>query len=134
THVEAASATKSAYNTSRREYYVYHTVDQARSEGSIPQEFLDSLGDEADQYSFVRWYVSGSATGSQPFLMTVNDSFDGTVIHYLDSLHQNSETLNVSGRMLGAQGVQVPNGDGTYSTGDVLSEDGETVSAVLFDG
>ena len=133
THIEAASATKSAYNTTRREYYVYHSPDLALSEGSIPQEFIDQL-DDPSQYSFVRWYVSGSATGSQPFKMVIKDTFNGTVVHYLDALHQQSETLNVSGKMLGVQGALVPDGDGEYKTGNVVSTDGQTVSAVLYDG
>ena len=135
THVQAASATKSALNTSTREYYVYHSLEKARSSGGIPQEFLDLLGDEADQYSFARWYVSGSATGSQPFRMTVNDTFDGTVIHYKDALHQDSEELQAEGRILGVQGALVPNESGEFVTGNVVAPgDGQSVSAVLYNG
>ena len=151
THVDAASATKSAYNTSTRRYYVYHDVGEpgtsdpgaamALDGGNMPQEFLTFLesklgeGETADDYSFARWYVSGSMTGSQPALMTVNDTYNGEVIHYLDPLHQETETLDVHGFLLGVQGAQVkdPN-TGVYATGNVVSADGESVSAVLYDG
>ena len=134
THVDAASATKSAFNTSSREYYVYHTKEAATSKGGIPAEFLAQLEDP-DEYSFARWYVSGSATGSQPFHMTVTDSYDGTVIHYLDAQHQQSETMNVEGRILGVQGALVENEEGQYVTGNVVAEgDGQSVTATIYDG
>ncbi len=147
THVVAASATKSAFNTSTREYYVYHKVGDRNTEesamysagGNMPEEFLEVLTDQGldpDDFSYARWYVSGSMTGSQPALMTVNETYNGEVVHYLDALHQETEILDVEGYILGVQGALVKDeSTGTYSTGNVASEDdGETVSAVLYDG
>lgn len=137
THTEAASATKSAFNTTSREYYTYHTVDAAKK-ANLPAEFTDKMeaqGKNLEDYSYIRWYVSGSATGSQPFLMTFTDSYNGTVLHYKDALHKEYDTLNVDGLMLGVQGALVWDESAKkYVTGNVVSEDFQNISAVLYDG
>lgn len=101
TYVEAASASKTAYNPTTKEYYLYWDTPS-----NIPASFLP---EHADEYCYVRWYVSGQAEGNQPFTMTVSD----TVTDEYDSV------------MLGIQGA-----DGK----DIKSTDGKTVSAQLFSG
>lgn len=69
THVEAASASKTAYNSTSRDYYLYWNTPE-----NIPEEFLPA---NPDDYVYVRWFVSGQAQGNQPYTMTVTDSANG---------------------------------------------------------
>ena len=69
TAVSAASATKTAYNSSSRSYYLYWNVPN-----NIPSEFLP---ESPQDYVYVRWYVSGQAQGNQPYVMTVTDDSSG---------------------------------------------------------
>ena len=66
TYVEAASASKTAYNPSTKEYYIYWDVPE-----NIPASFLP---ENSEDYCYVRWYVSGQVEGNQPFTMTVSDT------------------------------------------------------------
>ena len=69
TYVEAASATKTAYNPTTKEYYLYWDVPS-----NIPSDFLP---ENPENYIYVRWYISGQAQGNQPFTMTVTDNSSG---------------------------------------------------------
>lgn len=101
TLIQAASAVKSAYNFTTKEYYAYHELPS-----SLPQALAP---EHPEDYFYVRWYISGSATGGQPFTMTVTDT------------PENAYGCIV----LGAEGV---------AEGTVKSLDGKTVSAVLYEG
>lgn len=123
TQVEAEYAGKTAYNSGKRNYDVWW---ESIPDG-IPDELLDVLraslpeGANPEDYGFVRWFVSGTALGNQPFDMYAEDTI---------AMGDDGEPL-YGGIMLGASHALVTeeNPDGIYP-----SEDGISVKAMLFHG
>ena len=79
TNVEVASAHKTARDSSSGRVMVYHRGSD------VPDEVKSMLpvGEDARDYLFVRWYVSGSAVGNQPFSLDASDvprASDGGVV------------------------------------------------------
>ena len=108
TYVEVTKAEKTAYNYTSGTYNIWWE----ERPGDMPEELLEVLpGGSAskDEYVYVRWYVSGEAKGSQPFKMYVDDTIAG----------------EFGGVMLGVSNC---------AEGTVVSADGKTVHALLFDG
>ena len=107
THVDATYANKTAYNSASKGYDVWW--DGAPSD--MPEELLKALpkGSKPEDYGYVRWYVAGAASGSQPFNMYVEDTVDEAY----------------SGIMLGVSHC---------AEGTVVSKDGKTVKALLYSG
>lgn len=101
TSVEVSTAKKIAYDSVQNKYTVYWATPS-----DIPSTLLPA---NVNDYVYVRWYISGSAVGSQPFVMTVTDTV----------------TNQYGGIMLGASGTL----DGT-----VKSTDNKTVTARLYNG
>ena len=100
TAIRVAAATKTAYSSASRKYNIYFNAN------SVPQALLP---ENPDDYFYVRWYVSGTASGNQPFTMTVSDTAEDAY----DCV------------MLGVDGAV---------EGTVPSEDGKTVTATLYNG
>ncbi|MCH5211706.1 MAG: Cna B-type domain-containing protein [Oscillospiraceae bacterium] len=108
TYVEVTKAEKTAYNYTSGTYNIWWE----ERPGDMPEELLEALpGGSAskDEYVYVRWYVSGEAKGSQPFKMYVDDTIAG----------------EFGGVMLGVSNC---------AEGTVVSADGKSVHALLFDG
>ncbi len=100
TGIRVAAATKTAYSSLSRKYNVYFNAN------SVPAELKP---ENPENYFYVCWSVSGTASGNQPFTMTVSDTAEeayGCV-------------------MLGADGA---------IEGTVPSDDGKTVTATLYNG
>lgn len=105
TSVNATYANKTAYNSASRVYDIWWE----EIPDSIPNELLPQ---NPNNYAYIRWYVSGTAYGSQPFDMYVTDTVSD----------------DYGGIMLGvshcAQGTN----------GTVKSADNKTVTALLYHG
>lgn len=93
-----------------------------RTPEKIPAALLARL-DNADNYFFAQWYVDGAAEGNQPFIVTTTDTVSSTAYKVEDD--ESRTPIEVHGIMLGASG--------TYE-GNVVSADGKTVTAKLFEG
>lgn len=119
TEAHVAYAAKTAYNATKKSYDIWW----GRKPDGLPAALFDVLGnlglstDPAD-YGFVRWYVDGTAAGSQPFYMHVSD----TIYGYDPGTGSEPE---YGGIMLGVSGSD---------EGTVPSEDGRTVRARLYAG
>ena len=117
TYVRVASASKTAYNPSTREYYLYWE----ELPSNMPAELLP---ENPEDYCYVRWYISGSAEGNQPYTMYVED----TISDRLTYVTQDGDTgtlTAIGAKMLGVSGC---------SDGTVPSSDGVSVRARLFTG
>lgn len=115
TYVEAAAASKTAYDKLVKKYNIWFDYQEA----DIPQELLP---DNPDDYFYIKWYVDGRATGNQPFTMTLEEILS-TRAQRLDDGRE--EEFTVSPIVLGA----------TYTPeGTVASADHEHLSVTLFEG
>ena len=115
TSVKVTYANKTAYNSTSRTYDVW--PDQIPP--TMPTELIpaDEVTDgSATKYVYIRWYVSGTASGSQPFQMYVEDT--------VAKDEESGEPL-YGGIMLGVS---------DSAQGTVKSTDGESVKALLYDG
>ena len=104
THVEVTYANKTAYDSKSKSYDVWwESIPE-----SIPEELLPA---DPEKYGYIRWYISGTASGSQPYKMYVRDAIPEDDVY--------------GGVMLGVSHC---------AEGTVKSADGKTVEALLFDG
>ena len=85
TYQNVTAANKTAYSANNQTYWVYATPP-----ADMPGEFVPA---NADDYVYVKWYISGKMGGNQPAVLSFNDSnlshngivlgatgtFDGTV-------------------------------------------------------
>ncbi len=113
TYAALSSVSKNARRAqATNEYNVYHTVPS-----NLPYELIP---ENSENYSYVRWVISATAYGNQPFLMTFTDTLP-------------DEDYNTyRGRILGAEALISTYNDGlTVKRAD---EDGRSVSGVLYDG
>lgn len=105
TKVNVTDAKKTAWDSNNKKYNIYwEEVPTA-----IPTEFYKWLDNDPSEYVYIRWYVQGTAKGSQPFDMTVTDTVENMY----------------GGIMLGATNT---------AAGAVISPDGKTVTALLYHG
>ena len=101
TYAQVLSASKTAYNSMSGKCNVYFDAP-----ASLP---ADLLPDHPEDYFYVRWYISGTAKGNQPYTMTVADTAEDAYGCVMLGVEDSAE-------------------------GNVKSPDGRTVSALLYDG
>ena len=84
TEVAGAYATKSGYNSLNGDYNTYYSSEDAIA-GDMPNDFLP---EDPDAYIYVKWYISGSAYGSQPYSIETIDTAEseyGCIMLGIDS-------------------------------------------------
>lgn len=124
TFTEVKNAEKNAYNQLTGNYDVWwESIPSDIPEELLPDdEITDGSGDT--KYGYVRWYVAGSADGSQPFRLYVHDAIS-------------DEEIARGGMMLGVShcAKEAPNSQSELRS-DVyyMKASGNEVDALLFNG
>lgn len=114
TRAYVTSVTKSAGNqyTGNKEYFVYYAAPEA-----IPEEYLP---ENPDDYVYVRWSISATPAGNQPFMLVLTDEIPA------------EDAAKYGARILLAQGLNPEFNGGSEIA--LPSEDGLSLTCVLYDG
>lgn len=116
TFIKVSSSFKSAYDKITNTYDVWWE--------DIPPDIPEELLPESpENYGYVRWYVAGSANGSQPFSMYIEDEIIPEYEGIMLGVSHCIEDPEYLGNQLSSSGVYYRK-----------SDDQATVKALLYDG